>query len=149
MLVGKSYLAALFAAYAVIEFLTKTASVILWSMMADVVDYGELLTGRRITGLAFSSSLLSLKLGAAVGGALLGWLLAWVGYQGQATRQSQATCAGILVIFTLVPAVGHLTLIALVRGYRLDNARTVEIREALEQAHSARGITESTEIPQA
>jgi GPH family glycoside/pentoside/hexuronide:cation symporter len=149
MLVGKSHLAALFAAYAVIEFLTKTASALLWSMMADVVDYGELLTGRRITGLAFSGSLLSLKLGAAVGGALLGWLLAWVGYQGQAASQSAAACGGILVIFTLVPAVGHLALIVIVRGYRLDNARTLEIREELERAHATGGVMESMDVQQA
>jgi GPH family glycoside/pentoside/hexuronide:cation symporter len=105
-------------------------------MMADVVDYGELLTGRRITGLAFSTSLFVLKMGTAVGGALLGWLLAWVGYHGLAESQTAQARQGIVVIFTLVPAVGHLALIAIVRGYRLDNARTREIHEELERIHA-------------
>ena len=36
---------------------------LLWSMFADIVDHQELLTGRRATGLIFSSSSMSQKLG--------------------------------------------------------------------------------------
>jgi glycoside/pentoside/hexuronide:cation symporter, GPH family len=123
---------AMFFAYAAIEFVTKLASVILWSMMADAVDYGELASGRRIAGLALSGSLLALKFGMAVGGALLGWLLAYVGYQSQAKSQSPDTIAGIAVLFTLAPAVGHAVLIVLVRRYRLDNACCEAMRTELE-----------------
>jgi GPH family glycoside/pentoside/hexuronide:cation symporter len=82
--------------------------------------------------LALSGSLLALKLGMAVGGALLGWLLAYVGYQSQAKSQSPDTIAGIAVLFTLAPAVGHAVLIVLVRRYRLDNACCEAMRIELE-----------------
>lgn len=132
--IDKSRLVAIFAVYAAIEFFTKAASAILWSMMADVVDYGELTTGRRIAGLTFSGSLLALKLGMAIGGALLGWLLAYIGYQSQSASQSSETVRGIVVLFTLVPAVGHLGLLAIVQGYQLDHRRCREIRAALDVA---------------
>ncbi|MDI8978138.1 MFS transporter, partial [Salmonella enterica subsp. enterica serovar Lubbock] len=37
-----------------------------WSLMADVDDYGEWKTGKRITGISFSGNLFFLKLGLAI-----------------------------------------------------------------------------------
>ena len=68
-LTGPRQIIPLFMLYAAQQFFTQMASPILWSMTADTVDYGEYRTGRRITGLTFSSALLSLKLGTAIGGA--------------------------------------------------------------------------------
>jgi GPH family glycoside/pentoside/hexuronide:cation symporter len=122
----------LFLLYAVQQFFTQMASPILWSMMAETADFGELVTGRRITGLTFSGALLALKLGAAVGGALLGWLLAYFGYQSKAISQSASAISGIVLLFTLIPALGHLTLIFVVRKYRLDSPRFDAIRHTME-----------------
>jgi len=129
--VAKDQLVLVFVVYALQQFFTQMASPILWSMMADTVDYGEFVTGRRITGLTFSGALLFLKLGTAGGGALLGWLLAYFHYQPLSTSQSPGTVAGIVLMFTLVPAVGHLVLIALVAFYRLTDARCDEIHAEL------------------
>lgn len=43
---------------------------LLWSMYADIADYSEWVTGRRATGLIFSSSSMSQKMGWTLGGAL-------------------------------------------------------------------------------
>jgi GPH family glycoside/pentoside/hexuronide:cation symporter len=130
--VGPAQLMLLFLLYAVQQFFTQMASPILWSMMADTADYGELITGRRITGLTFSGALLALKLGAALGGASLGWLLACFNYQSQATSQSVDTVNGIVLLFTLFPAFGHLILILLASRYRLNTERCNDIIRALE-----------------
>jgi GPH family glycoside/pentoside/hexuronide:cation symporter len=135
-LLDRSQLVLIFLVYGAVEFFTKTASAMLWSMMADVVDYGEQVTGRRIAGLAFSGSLLALKMGMAIGGAALGWLLAYVGYESQAAVQSAGAVYGIVVLFTLVPAMGHLTLLAIVQFYRLDRRDCDEVRRALDAAAS-------------
>jgi Na+/melibiose symporter-like transporter len=45
--------------------------------------------------------------------------------------------AGIVTLFTLMPAAGHLGLIALVRRYRLDDGRCDEIRAELSRRHAA------------
>jgi len=121
----------LFVLYALQQFFTQMASPILWSMIADTADYGEYATGRRITGLTFSAALLALKMGTAVGGALLGGLLAYVGYHSQSTNQSAEAIYGIVVLFTLVPTLGHATLIGLARFYSLDADRCIEIRKEL------------------
>src|SRR3954453_2262378 len=47
---------------------------ILWTMMADVADFGEWQTGRRSTALAFASIVFGLKLGSGFGGLLNGEL---------------------------------------------------------------------------
>ncbi len=41
--------------------------------MADVDDYGEWKTGKRITGISFSGNLFFLKLGLAIAGAMVGF----------------------------------------------------------------------------
>jgi GPH family glycoside/pentoside/hexuronide:cation symporter len=121
-MVGPDQIVLMFVVYAVQQFLTQMASPVLWSMMADTTDYGESLTGRRTTGLAFSGMLFCLKAGMAVGGALLGWALAWLGYDSGAGAQSASAVTGIVVLFTVAPAVGHFLLIAVVQFYKLDRA---------------------------
>lgn len=136
-LTGPRQLTLLFVLYAAQQFFTQMASPILWSMTADTVDYGESVTGRRTTGLAFSGVLLSLKFGMAIGGAILGWLLAMFGYQSQAMGQSPQTVSGIVALFTLVPAAAHAMLIAICWRYDLDDDRCDAIRRELDQRQSA------------
>lgn len=82
---------------------------IVWSMYADVADYGEWKFGRRTTGLIFSGLLFSQKMGLAIGAGLAGWILGYFGYAaGQ--EQSEGSLLGIRLIFTVFP--GLLTLAA-------------------------------------
>ncbi|MBN1543786.1 MFS transporter [candidate division KSB1 bacterium] len=127
----------IFAGFCGIHFFNQMAIPLLWAMMADTVDYGEWQSERRITGLVFSGVLFALKLGMAVGGAVLGWLLAGFGYVGEATSQSPTTINGIVMIFTLVPIVGHFVLIVLVSRYKLNARRCDEIRRELLQREAA------------
>jgi len=78
---------------------------LLWSMFADIVDHQELLTGRRATGLIFSSSSMSQKLGWALGSAMSGWILAVFHYMPNAAQQSQETIFGEHIMISLMPAV--------------------------------------------
>ena len=77
---------------------------LLWSMFADIVDYQELTTGRRTTGLIFSSSSMSQKLGWALGSALSGWILALYNYVPDAIEQSVETLFGQQIMISLIPA---------------------------------------------
>lgn len=80
-----------------------------WSMITDANNYGEWKTGRRITGMNVAANIFTIKLGVAVGGALIGWGLALFGFQstvdGQPVQQTQETLDGILIIFTVLPAI--------------------------------------------
>jgi GPH family glycoside/pentoside/hexuronide:cation symporter len=77
---------------------------LLWSMFADIVDNQELLTGRRATGLIFSSSSMSQKLGWALGSAMSGWILAVFKYVPEAAQQSSETIFGEHMMISLMPA---------------------------------------------
>lgn len=110
---------------------------IVWSMYADVADYGELKSGRRTTGLIFSGLLFSQKMGLAFGAGLAGWILGWFGYvAGQ--EQNEASMLGIRLIFTVFP--GVLTLAAAVATffYPLTDKRVLEIDAALKAIRDER-----------
>jgi GPH family glycoside/pentoside/hexuronide:cation symporter len=77
---------------------------LLWSMFADIVDHQELITGRRATGLIFSSSSMSQKLGWALGSAMSGWILAVFKYVPDALQQSPETIFGEHIMISLMPA---------------------------------------------
>ena len=62
-------------------------------------------------------------LGMAVGSALLGRLLAYFGYQREAATQTPEAVHGIVLQLTVIPALGHLMLIPILRRYRLSNKR--------------------------
>ncbi|MCM2678702.1 MFS transporter [Echinimonas agarilytica] len=78
---------------------------LLWSMYADIADYSEYQTGRRSTGLIFSSSSFSQKMGWTLGGALTGWTLAYFGYEANA-EQTELAKEGLRYMVSFLPAVG-------------------------------------------
>lgn len=77
---------------------------LLWSMFSDIVDYQELKIGRRASGLIFSSSSMSQKLGWAIGAALTGWILSIFKYNPDIVMQSAETIWGERFMISLLPA---------------------------------------------
>ena len=130
---GNQQVIMIFVFFGLVQFLSVITSPILWAMTADTVDYGEWKTGRRTTGLVFSGMLFALKMGMAVGGALMGWILAYYGYIGTAPEQTPEAVHGIVLTFTIVPAIGHFLLALLVTRYKLTTKRFYEIRKELDQ----------------
>ena len=55
-------------------------SALLWVMYADTADYSEWKTGRRATGLVFSASIMSNKIGWTVGSMIAGMILSQTGF---------------------------------------------------------------------
>ncbi|MGP3593839.1 glycoside-pentoside-hexuronide family transporter [Vagococcus sp. WN89Y] len=98
----------MFAFIFAIGVLHQLVTPIQWVMMSDTVDYGEWCNGKRLTGISFAGTLFVLKLGLAVGGALIGWALAGGGYNAAAQSQNSTTLSIIIGLFTLVPAVCYL-----------------------------------------
>lgn len=76
---------------------------LVWSMFADVADYGEWKFGHRSTALVFSGIQFAQKLGLAIGGAIAGWMLAWFGFVANEI-QTEESLLGIRLMFTFVPA---------------------------------------------
>ncbi|NCP64547.1 MAG: MFS transporter [Paraglaciecola sp.] len=119
-----------FVAYFCWSFIIQMATPLLWAKMADTVDYGHWLTGQRITGMLYSSIVFFIKLGLAIGGALVGWLLAYYDYQAGSPQTSEVL-QGIMLSFTLYPAVMSLIVAFIMRFYRLTEGKMTQIQIAL------------------
>lgn len=104
---------------------------LLWSMFADIVDHQELLTGRRATGLIFSSSSMSQKLGWALGAALSGWILAWFNYAPDAMTQNPETIFGEKLMISILPAICCVIAFIGMMFYPLSDKKVKEISEEL------------------
>ncbi|MDL2322495.1 MFS transporter [Bacteroidales bacterium OttesenSCG-928-A17] len=106
---------------------------LLWSMYADIVDHQELKTGRRATGLIFSSSSMSQKMGWALGAALTGWLLAWFGYNQDAIVQNEQAIYGVRLMMSWLPAVSCVLAVIGMAFYPLSEKKVKEITAELDE----------------
>ncbi|WP_312364551.1 MFS transporter [Sphingobacterium sp.] len=120
----------IFGLQIVISSCAGTVFPLLWSMYADCADYSELKTGNRATGLIFSSSSMSQKLGWALGTAVTGWLLGYFGFQAN-QLQSEETLSGIKMFLSLFPAIGTVLSIVFISLYPLTDKRMQEIAAQL------------------
>ena len=103
-------------------FIGISAGIILplgWSMYADIADYSEWKTGRRATGLVFSSSSMSQKFGWTIGGAISGYLLAGFGFEPNVEQTSEALL-GIRLMISVIAGLGALISFGFMRVYKLD-----------------------------
>lgn len=121
------------ALYFLLNILHQIPSPLHWSLMADVDDYGEWKTGKRITGISFSGNLFFLKLGLAIAGAMVGFLLSWYGYDASAKAQSASAMNGIMLLFTVIPGVGYLITAGVVRLLKVDRELMKKIQDDLEK----------------
>ncbi|MCL1938169.1 MAG: MFS transporter [Candidatus Azobacteroides sp.] len=110
---------------------------LLWSMFADIVDYQEVKTNRRASGLIFSSSSMSQKLGWAFGTALGGWILAWFKYNPELTKQglsqSMQTVFGEQLMISWLPALCCIVALIGMMFYPLSDKRVKEIADELDK----------------
>ncbi|VEA69960.1 Inner membrane symporter yicJ [Serratia rubidaea] len=119
------------AAYFLLNILHQIPSPLHWSLMADVDDYGEWKTGKRITGISFSGNLFFLKVGLAVAGAMVGFLMSLSGYQADAASQSAGALDCIVLLFTVIPGIGYLITAGVVRLLKVDRTLMQQIQSDL------------------
>jgi GPH family glycoside/pentoside/hexuronide:cation symporter len=105
---------------------------LLWSMYADIADYSEWQTGRRATGLIFSSSSMSQKLGWTLGGAITGWLLAFWGFEAN-TVQTEVAQTGIRMMLSFIPAIGAFFSGLFIIFYKLSDAFMLTVSNDLDE----------------
>jgi GPH family glycoside/pentoside/hexuronide:cation symporter len=118
------------------SFVVGPTPAILWSMYADTADYGEWKFGRRTTGLVFSASVFSQKVGLAIGTGALGWILAYYGFVAN-TDQPMATMNGIRLMFSVIPGTLALLGAAAIFFYPISDVRMKEIERDLADRKSA------------
>src|SRR5690606_3419146 len=104
---------------------------LLWAMVADVADYSEWKNGRRATAIIFSAILCGLKVGLAVGGALVAWILARYGYEAGGGTQAPDTFDVIRLSVSLYCSIPFLLAVALLFFYRINNTMESRIEQDL------------------
>jgi glycoside/pentoside/hexuronide:cation symporter, GPH family len=92
--------------------------VVMSTMLADCVDYGQWKTGNRSEGMVFSVNIFRAKIAAAIGSAVGGFSLGWIGYQANVV-QTEATLTWLSLLFTVVPGVITLLTLLPLRNYEL------------------------------
>lgn len=103
---------------------------LLWSMYADIADFSEWKTGRRATGLIFSSSSMSQKLGSTLGGAITGWMLAYYGFEANVVQSEEAK-TGIRMMLSFMPAIGAFLSAVFIYFYKLHDPLMLKINKEL------------------
>jgi len=129
--VGSDDLVAAFTLYILWNFTLQMATPLLWAKMADTVDYGQWKTGIRVTGMVYSAIVFFIKMGLALGGAIAGWLLAYYNYQAD-TVQSAETLEGLVLSFSLYPAIATLIVAFIMRWYTLNDQQIEQIQSEIE-----------------
>ncbi|OAS89124.1 MULTISPECIES: MFS transporter [Metabacillus] len=93
---------------------------LLFSLIADTIDYGEWKSGVRATGLLYSGSTFAAKFGMGIGGAAGAWLLALYNYDPALTQQSTETLEAIEFSFIWFPVISFVLVLILLQFYKLD-----------------------------
>ena len=114
-------------------------SALLWVLYADTADYSEWKTGRRATGLVFSASIMSNKIGWTVGSMIAGLILATTGFAPNVV-QNAGVLNGLKSMMSVIPvAAGLLTLAILMLFYKLDEPLMAKVKAELEERRKAQG----------
>ena len=111
---------------------------IMMSMTADICDLDELETGQRREGTFGAIYWWMVKFGVALAGGAGGLILSAIGFDEDVAVQSEQTLTLLRLSYILIPSVGTLIAILVMRGYDLDEQKANEIRAQLEARHVAK-----------
>ncbi|MGC0879066.1 MFS transporter [Pantoea agglomerans] len=118
---------------------------ILWAMMSDVDDYGDWKSGKRLTGISFAGNLFMLKMGLAVAGAIVAWILSYTGYIANKPQQNTQTLQGIIMMFSLLPMVSYFFSAWIVRYFKLNDVFLEKIKVDLAKRERQNSSTQTQE----
>ncbi len=111
-------------------------SALLWVLYADTADYSEWKTGRRATGLVFSASIMSNKIGWAVGFMIAGFILNMTGFKPNVI-QNVDVLNGLKAMMSVIPVGVGLVALILLFFYRLDEPTMAKIKADLDERRKA------------
>ncbi len=92
------------------------------AFVAETSDYTWRTQHARIDGVMFSCSSIGVKLGGGIGSAVLGWLLAWSGFDGTAAVQPAGAVNMIFFLYAVTPVLFGIILGILVYFMKVETA---------------------------
>lgn len=110
------------------------------SMIYDVCEVDELVNNKRRGGLVISLQSLSESLANAVGLQLVGLILDFSGFEGEASVQTESALYWINMMFSVIPAVFMAASIVCIIRYPVTKTMYRDVLSALEQRKSGKHI---------
>jgi GPH family glycoside/pentoside/hexuronide:cation symporter len=123
-----------FVLYFLLSLVVDLHAPVFWSAIAETIDYGQLKTGKRVSGFAFGGISVCQKAGMAVAGGMVGLLLNYFHYQPN-EEQSALALQGIALMLSVIPGFFHFLMGALMFKYRISDAYYGTVKENLQSTH--------------
>ena len=102
---------------------------LMMSMTADVCDYEEYRNGLpRKEGIFGAVYWWMVKFGTAIAGLFTGFIMSYVGFNPDAATQTDEALTGLRLAYTLIPIIGTLLAIYVMRNYEIDEEEANRIR---------------------
>ena len=83
-------------------------NMLMWAFITDLIDHTEVKTGERNDATVYGLISFIRKLGKAIGGAITGYALTFIGYDSLASVQTEGVKEGIYALSTLFPGVCYI-----------------------------------------
>ncbi len=90
-------------------------NLIIWAFITDIIDYQEVVTGKREDGTVYAVYSFARKVGQALAGGLGGFVLTAIGYVSEASAQTEAVAERIYTVATLVPGICYLAVFLIIQ----------------------------------
>jgi len=119
-----------FVLYFALSLVVDLHAPVFWSAIAETIDYGQMKTGKRVSGFAFGGISVAQKAGMAVAGGMVGLLLGYFHYVPN-QEQSPLALQGIALMLSVIPGFFHFLMGALMFKYRISDAYYSTVKEDL------------------
>jgi GPH family glycoside/pentoside/hexuronide:cation symporter len=130
---GPSAIVAIFVLGLLSEFIGAMFSTLTFVMLGDAADYSEWKNKRRATGLVYSAGSFSTKFGGGIAGAIIGFVLASYGYDGQDSVAIQEAIPGIKMLMSWIPGLIALGAASIMLLYPLNKKMMDDISDELQE----------------
>ena len=105
-----------------------------FGMVADTLEYGEWKDGFKTVGMGNAAISAAQKLGLGIGQVVLGWILDFGGYSGEAAVQSESAKSAISFLYNWLPVGMIAVTFIIMLTYKLDK-ELPKIQKELEERH--------------
>ena len=101
---------------------------LIFSLLADTIEYGHWLTGVRSEGLLYSASSVGYKIGGGLTNAVIGIVMEFAGFSGTAEQIADSAHRAISTLYLIVPFIAWGMMAVFLWRYKLDReyAQVVE-----------------------
>ncbi|WP_075795052.1 MFS transporter [Massilia putida] len=127
-----------FVLYFALSLIVDLHAPVFWSAIAETIDYGQLKTGKRVSGFAFGGISIAQKVGMGIAGGMIGVLLTYFQYQPN-QEQTPLALQGIALMLSVIPGFFHFLMGALMFKYRISDEYYSTVKEDLRASQVAAG----------